>query len=355
MTNTICFFGSYDQDYPRNKLLKKALKNTGYNLVECNDRNRGLEHYKSLIVNFTKQKNSFQIIFVGVLGHYDVPLAWLLAKIYNKKIMFDAFYSLYDTYVLDRKVAKPNSFAGFRFYFYDWLSSKLADKIILDTVENIDFFVNKYNAKREKFFELTITADFDVFKPVKKKKQDIFTIGFYGSFMPLHGVDMIIEAMAKLRSRKIKCIILGEGPGKSEILEKTEELQLQKSITFIGKNLQYNKLPTFFDQIDVFLAGPFGSTEKASRVLPAKAAESLSCGVPTIVRKSPATSRILKNYKGRNLIWLNKNTSGELAELILKCARKNFDFDRVEAQKYFNESELSFNRFTNKLTSIINN
>ena len=165
-----------------------------------------------------------------------------------------------------------------RFYFYDWISVRLADKVILDTQENIDYFIKKYKARRNKFFELPVTADPDIFKTSPHKKHKVLTAGFYGSFMPLHGADTIVDAANILKTEKIKFYLLGIGPGALKIKKKIKNLGISNKVVFENKKIAYNQLPRFLAKIDLFLAGPFGETDKAKRVLPAKAVEALKAG-----------------------------------------------------------------------------
>lgn len=348
METTICYFGSFDPDYSRNHLIRRALIQSGFKILECSDRSSGLNHHIKLMKFFFKEAKETNIIFVGVLGHYDVPLAWILAKIFGKKLIFDAFYSLYDTYILDRKVAKPNSFAAFRFYLYDWLSVRLADKVILDTKENIDFFVKIYRAKRQKFYELPVTADPDIFKPMTRKKNSIFTVGFYGSFMPLHGVENIVRAFKLINDKNINCVLYGEGPGVEKIKSLIKELSLEPRVTLKSKNVSYSQLPAYFKKIDLFLGGPFGSTQKAQRVVPAKIAESLFCSIPTIVIKTKATLRLLP-AQNKNIIWLENNDPESIARKILSF-KNNFQYTKV---KIYNMKLLNFNSFKDKVYEVI--
>lgn len=352
---TVCFFGSYDRQYPRNRLTRKAFEKLGWRIIYCHNHSSGPVHYWRLVNKFLNTGHQADLIFVGVLGHFDVPLAWILAKIFRKKIVFDAFYSLYDTYIEERQITGKISFAAWRFYLYDWLSIRFADKVILDTKENIVYFVGKYKVNRHKFYELPVTVDPDIFKFKLPQKREVFTVGFYGSFLPLHGVDLIVEAIDLLKREKIKCLLTGQGYGLSQIKEKIDQLKLGDKIIFKQQKILYEKLPNFFQKIDLFLAGPFGNTKKAKRVLPAKVVEALSVGVPTIIRKTATTYRLLESYK-RNVIWLEDNKPATLARKISLIMESNSIRNRnSDDSGYFNRSELSFASFKDKFKKIISN
>lgn len=344
----ICLFGSFDPKYPRNILTTKAFVSKGFDIYNCGDNSSGIKHYLNLVKQFLLNGKDCQIIFVGVLGHYDVPLGWLLAKIFHKKLIFDAFYSLYDTYIHDRQETTTASLKAIRFWIYDWLSSHMADKLIFDTLETGQYFVDHYNVNNKKIYELPVTADPQIFQPVKKIEHKYFTVGFYGSFLPLHGIDLIIEAMTLLRNNNLKLVLVGQGPGLISAKQKVKNLNLDSMVSF-ENYLDYHRLPYFYSRIDLFLAGPFGNTQKAQKVMTAKTVEALSCGIVTIVGANKATKRLLKNIKG-DLYFLEKNDPKALASLILKLKQKK----GLKKVKNFQKSSLGFEGFSNKLLKIIN-
>jgi hypothetical protein len=118
-------------------------------------------------------------------------------------------------------------------------------------------------------------------------------------------------------------------------------------------DIENDKLPNFFQKIDLFLTGPFGKTDKAKRVLPAKTIEALSIGVSTVVVKTPTTLRLLKNYNS-NLIWVENNNASILADLIknISNSQKKYKIENLRKHQ-FNNTSLNFQYFTERLSKII--
>ena len=67
------------------------------------------------------------IVLVGYLGHFDVFPARLLSWLRRKPLVFDAFVSLYDTSVEDRKVFRRGSLSASLLRLIDRWSCKLSD------------------------------------------------------------------------------------------------------------------------------------------------------------------------------------------------------------------------------------
>jgi len=92
---TICFFGIYKPNYTRNLTLMRGLKENGVQVIECGTRESGNKKYWQLIKKHQLIKRDYDVMVVAFPGHTIMPLAWLLAKLNRKKIIFDAFVSLY--------------------------------------------------------------------------------------------------------------------------------------------------------------------------------------------------------------------------------------------------------------------
>ena len=81
----VCFFGTYKPDYSRNIILIRGLRENGIEVIECNDRSKGLLKFCRLFLKHLKIRNKYDVMIVGFPGH----TAMILAKaICRKKIIF---------------------------------------------------------------------------------------------------------------------------------------------------------------------------------------------------------------------------------------------------------------------------
>ena len=81
----VCYFGSYDKECARNRIITKGLKQNGVEVVECNDRHSFLQKYLSLAKKYFSL-DGFDAVMVGEFGQTDVPTAWILTKITKKPL-----------------------------------------------------------------------------------------------------------------------------------------------------------------------------------------------------------------------------------------------------------------------------
>ena len=155
---TICFFGIYKPSYTRNLTLVRGLKENGVQVIECGTRESGNKKYWQLIKKHQLIKRDYDVMVVAFPGHTIMPLAWLLAKLNRKKIIFDAFVSLYDSVILDRQQYSKKSLKALKYWLIDWFSCQLADKVLLDADEHIKYFVQTFKIKKEKFNRICVMA-----------------------------------------------------------------------------------------------------------------------------------------------------------------------------------------------------
>ena len=114
----VCYFGIYDSNYPRNRILIDGLRENGAEVIECNSRASGLKKFFELYKKHRALQGNYDVMVVGYMGHLVVPLARLICR---KRIVFDAFLSMYDSMVSDRGVCSPHSIRARYYYFLDWL------------------------------------------------------------------------------------------------------------------------------------------------------------------------------------------------------------------------------------------
>ena len=335
---TILYFGTYEETYSRNQIMIKSLKKMGHNLKECHvslwgnkiDKTKSfsgifgklflmlrlLSIYPRLFLKYLFV-GRYDVMFVGYFGHLDMFFAKLFSilTLRRKKIIFDAFISLYDTMVFDRKMLKENSFFSKIVFWLDKLSCWLADTVILDTNAHIDFFHKTFNVPKEKMVRIFASADTGVFYPRQVKKDDnVFNVLFMGKYTPLHGIEHIINAAEILKNDKeIVFTLIGKGQLFLQILSMIKEKRLL-NISIIDW-VEYEKLPDHIGKADVCL-GVFSASEKASRVIPNKVFQYMAMGKVVITARTPGIAEGLRDED--NAILCNPADPIDLSNAIIK-------------------------------------
>ena len=317
----VCFFGSYTHD-PTINLFKKKLELQNIEVKEGHiDIDISLEHksISSVVSSYWKL-----LVEHRKMGKYDIailPLWWgaiqlpLLKIISRKPILYFGHGSPYDELVNDRKKIKPTSFTARFFFFFEKMVCKFADLIIKESQAEINYFTNQMNVSKEKFRVLNIGADETKFLACPfKESVEKFIVLYWGTFIPLHGVEVILQAAKILSDHKdILFRFCGEGQTKSEMENFVKKYNLTNT-EFLGF-VEQSSLLENIKNTDVCL-GIFGKSQKAEIVVTHKVYQILCSQKPLITMDSRVIREInLEN--DRNSILVPKQDPNKLAEAIL--------------------------------------
>lgn len=315
----VCYFGAFDPAYPRNLILRRGLATQGVEVVMCNAprqlNTRG--RMQSLTEQFPALADQCDVILLAEFGQSLTPLAWRLARRYKKRLVMDAFTPLYDSAVYDRMVAKPRSAAATRYWLLDWLSLRLADQVLTDTVQHRDYYAHAFGVRLSKVSVSPVGASQEWFdtSPAPRNDQGVL-VSFFGSYIPLHGIDTILRAAAELKSREdIRFELIGRGQTYESMRQLASELDVP-NVTFCDP-VPSEELPTVVARADICL-GIFGLTDKASRVVPNKVYENLALGKPVITAETPAIGEAFT--PGEHLLTVPPGDHQALAQVIAALA-----------------------------------
>lgn len=310
---TICFFGSYDPVYARNKILIDGLQKNGARVLHCRS-NAGsvFTRYPELISQFLKIKDQVDVIYVAFVGHLNVPLAWILGKLFNKNIIFDMFYSMYDTYVFDRRSARSGSFRARSYFLIDKLSAMLADRVVTDTQAHANYFVNLLKLPKRKFHCVFVGGDDTLFTPGKRKVHNKIRVIFHGMFTRLHGAEYFVEAAKLLEKEKnLELILVGSSQNYTSPIQLYKKLK-PKSLTYYPE-MSISKLAGLLADCDISV-GHLGTTVKAKSVITNKMFQAMASRVAVVAGDCAANLEVFT--QGKNAWFVEMGDPKSLAEAL---------------------------------------
>lgn len=335
----ITYYGTYRKgpEYSRTENTLLALEQAGYRVSECNynlwkTRNSRraaamggwlkllLSNCWAQLVLFLKyisHGRESDIIFVGTACYLDVIPAYILSKLCSSELIFDSFYSLYDTIIMDRKLYDANGIIAKFIWQYEKYIYKLPDLIFVDTSENAEYLREEYDVKqRVEAFPPGVPSLFlENLSSSKERRQgseNSYICVFYGSFVPLQGADVIVRAAKLLENhRSIVFRMIGDGQEKVKCMDIAGPTAA--NIEFLPW-MSVEELALQVEEADVCL-GIFGDTGKAERVVPYKVYSYMAAGKPIITQKSPAIQAVLNN--GESVLVTERHSAESLAESIL--------------------------------------
>lgn len=327
----ILYFVIFDHDFSRNKVYADGLKLHGFEVIYCIDKSRGPLKFFKLFKKTRALKGEYDVIIVGYPGYIVTPFARLFA--WNKPIIFDALCSFYESQIISRDAYRGNPFRIPYVKLVDWLATRSADYILVETEAQKEYFVQKLGVAREKAV-VTYTgvdeAKFHFDQSVQKNEK--FTVLFRGRITQEAGLKYVLEAAKILERDSVDFLVVGYGwgPAKREFDEILKNNSFS-NITFISKHVATDELNRLMLQCHASL-GQFSDNERVERTIPHKAFEAMVLKLPYITSRTVSVSEIARD--GENCLLTNKADARDLAEKILKLKNSS------ELQKSLAENNL---------------
>lgn len=332
---TILLFGYHSRDITRNWILEKGLTELGYNMQECRTTVKGfLPKYIDLTRKFLQCRKEVDVILVTFMGYYFMPLAWLLARLTGKVLVFDALVSLYDTNVDDRKFVSPANPRAWFYFLFDWICYVLADIVLLESPVYLHHIVRRYHLSGKRFLVLPVGCRTDIFHPATQRKtHEEFHVMYQGMFIPVHGIETIIKAAAELQRRGVDDVqfhFVGKGQMYNATVERVQSLGLQ-NVHFHGFLPELSDVAEKLRHADIGL-GMFATSIKAELCMPHKVYEVFASKVPLITAETTATKTM---FKGQDIaLFVPPRDGHALAEKILLLKEDTVLRERLAEKGY---------------------
>jgi len=337
----ICYFGTYDQQYARNQILINGLRANGVTVTECHEtlwqdgtwekiaRAKGgwrspaflwrvLCIYARLARRFLALPRDYDVIVLGYTGQFDIYLARWLAWWVRKPLVLDVLISVYQE-TIERGLDRVSPLTARLLYAVEWLALRLADYLLLDTPEHAKHLGQLYGLSPARFWWVPLGADDRFYEPLPAPARDNrFHVVYYGSFIPLHGVDVIVEAANQLRDQPdIVFDLVGEGQERASAEARVAELGLT-NVTFYGW-ISKEFIAAEIAKTDVVL-GMFGTTRQSTCQLQNKIYEGMAMAKPVITGRVPAITHSVIAH-GQHVWMCEPNNPTALADAVLTLYR----------------------------------
>jgi glycosyltransferase involved in cell wall biosynthesis len=298
--------------YIRNRVLLAALRTTFDVMVFTPDLRSTPGRVISGLTKFVVRQPEYDVCLAGFYGQ---PTAIALSVLQQKPILLDAYVSTYDTLVEDRKWFGARSPGGRIARWLDQRSCRSAAHVITDTQANGEYFTETFGIPRNKISTVYVGCDETLFYPRNGARagEERFEVFTYGSFLPLHGVDVIIEAARLLRDRpEIHFILGGDGRRRAYAERKVDQLGLT-NVEFVGW-IPLSQVPEHISRASICLGGHFSNVPKAARVVSTKTFQFVAMRKATVVGDNAATRELFN--AGEDVYGVRMGNPEALAEAI---------------------------------------
>jgi hypothetical protein len=340
----ILILGNLNAEFHRAKLCDSFFSDHSekYNLFY------GVSFFSTLVRLFNCNIPRNTIIFIPAENAFKIYQAVILKFLFKKTIICDYYYSL-SIYLEDRNI--NNVYRKFIYYVVDFLILKFSVVITISEYELIQTAKFLKLKMPNNWHELPLST-FDFTGSGEGRKKSKFCVGFWGSYVPLQGINNILDAF-NLECLKDYDLIL--------ILNKTSY-----PVGYFDnlENLNNNIILYDFDSFEndswlelikskcSLILGIFGDSYKTDIVIPNKVIDGIGLKIPVLTKD---TSSVNFYFKNRVNIFTTDGAPVDIANSIIEISKMEEDFLNNITENAYEIWQTRHNKsvFNDKFNSIL--
>lgn len=283
----VCLVQAYRAPwYIRGASLKAALASVGsISLSLAMNRSAGIRRYREAIRDLLRIRRGSNphIYILAFRGH---EIAWLVRRLTRGRLL--VFDSMMSPYAALAEEGKPG-LSITRLLAVLWkpiegAALTQADAVLTDTRLHSEYLQSQFRIPAEKIIVVPVGAiEPSSVATTAPPEKNALRVLFYGSFLPLHGIDVILDAAERLRDLPL-CFDFVGGTAKDARKLAARMSGAQPARFSYRAWVPFDKLlETDVPAADLCLGGPFGDTPQSRRVITGKTHQFLAAGKATIV------------------------------------------------------------------------
>jgi glycosyltransferase involved in cell wall biosynthesis len=305
------WWGRSDPNYSRNRIVRKLLADLGWRIIDFQPLISQLGDVEAVLRHLPKT----DLVWVPCFRQRDMKAALRWAASRQVPLVFDPLISAYDKQVDERRKLQAGSRKARRLLAWERSLFQNADRVIADTPAHAKYFAEVLGVDKKKLSVVYVGAEEALFTPAPLTLNSPLEVLFYGSFIPLQGPEVVVEAARIYQGPPVKWTLVGEGPLKAACEVKARGLN---NLSFEDW-LSYEQLPARIHRAHILL-GVFGTTPKADRVIPNKVFQSLACGRVVVTRAAESYPVELSKQDAAGLVWCKAGDAQSLVSAIAGLA-----------------------------------
>ncbi len=293
----VCLLGSYDPDYARHYVIRAGLARAGVEVIELPLPRRAntLGRVRHMLAQFPR-RNECDLVLIPAFNQLLAPFAWLRGRLGGVPVAADYMIGLTDA-LADRQQGLATLVEASKARAYRVVDRFAIARMLTltDTEAHRQMFGQTLGARLDRMAVLPVGVNDRLLEAVPAPdpfgQPGPVTVLYIGTFIPFHGVDVIVRAAHLLRDdARFRFELIGAGQTYAASVQLAEQLGLQ-NISFVRGYFPWQELLPHAARAGVLL-GVFGDADKTRYVVPNKVYEGMALGRPVITAESPALDEI---------------------------------------------------------------
>jgi glycosyltransferase involved in cell wall biosynthesis len=300
----ICYFGAFDPSYARNNFLRDSLELAGCQIAICNVPLHWptVRKIGPLIKQYQRVWRECDLIVVAEFCQTLVPLAWILGRLTGRPVVFDMLISMYQAVVFERRRYAPAHLRARQLYWLDQSAGRLADRLLVESRSYGQLLTETLGLPAGKMIVAPLGVNDRIFHPLPSDPSpspERLAVLYFGSYVPNHGVDIILDAANHLRAdHRLMFRLIGDGEAKQQAIDRASALKLTH-VEFLPR-VPFEMLPAQIAQAEIVL-GVFGDTLQARQATANKVLQGLAMRKPVVTGDTLTTREY---FSDREHLWL---------------------------------------------------
>ncbi|MHB8630073.1 MAG: glycosyltransferase family protein [Aggregatilineales bacterium] len=302
----VCMLGAFDPDYPRHQIIRTGLERVGIHVKSVILR-RNVNTLAAALQMFRRwsEIKDCNVILVPAFNQLLTPFVWVLAGLLRKPVLLDYMVGLTDSIVEERGEVPP--IKAWLYRAVDRFNIRCFTSFT-DTDAHVTVFQRWASTKKMSVIPVGVYDEWFNVQPPPDSTNKIL-VQFFGSYIPFHGVKIILDAISQFRDDPgIYFELIGRGQTYADCVKYAQRLNL-KNVQFIDP-IKPDELPARLMQAAICL-GVFGAREKTAYVVPNKVYQCMAMARPVITAESPALDEFF--IPGEHLITVKPGDPDDLA------------------------------------------
>ena len=279
---SVLWWGRFNQRYSRNEILRGLMDDMGREVAAFRPAASRFGDVEAVL----RRVRAPGIVWVPCFRQRDLAAACRWARRRGAKVVFDPLVSAYMKQVFERRKFPEDSAAARRLLARERKLFAMPDVVVADTPCHAKVFHDVLGVPEERLQVVYVGADESLYAPAQPEERPAgapMEVLFYGSFIPLHGADVIVQAASLSAGDNIKWTLLGDGPMRGKCIREATGLANVSFEAPVPQELLAKRIR----RADVLL-GIFGDTPQAANVMPNKFFQSIASSRPVVTRVSEA-------------------------------------------------------------------
>ena len=260
----------------------------------------------------------FDLADVDHMPYFPIYSMWIVCALKRKPL----FATWHEVWTKDYWQSYLGKTLGTVAYLIEKISSLLPTKIIAVSPLTAKRLQTVYGTDQRKVLLAANGVDIAAIAAVTKKSKHTSDVIFAGRLLKNKNVDMLLHAVALVRDDmpNIQCIIVGDGPEKTNLRALSKKLELTGNVTFLPFQKEHSDVFGIIKASKVFVSA---SSREGFGIV---AVEANACGIPVLTLNHPdnATTHLIHPENGATF-----DSIEELADLLHDYLSREHDSNTI--------------------------